>query len=134
MAITILSPHSGDPVTVRDQDVGKSVKDRQGRPFYVLQAPDGLYYAALTKAGGQKDIERYRHSAQRHGFVGGSSDEGPKKEEVYKRQAPPRRDGFAWGKWLRALLVLGLLAGGAYYAHTKGWVRIPGLPDAAPAK
>lgn len=128
MAITVLSPHSGDPVTVRDQDVGKSVKDRQGRMFYVLQAPDGMYYAALTRAGGQKDIDRYRHAAERHGFVGGSSDEGPKKEEVYRHAPAPRHEGFPWGKWIKRLVFLGLLAGAAYYAHTRGWVRIPGLP------
>lgn len=134
MAITVLSPHSGNPVTVRDQDVGKSVKDREGRTFYVLQAPDGLYYAALTKVGGQKDLDRYLRTAERQGFVGGADDKGPKKDEVYRHHPVPHHDGFPWGKWIKRLVILGLLAGGAYYAHTKGWVRIPGLAAPAPAR
>ena len=52
MPITIHSPHSGYPVKVRDQDIGRAVRDEQGRVFYVLQREEGEgYYASKTRAG-----------------------------------------------------------------------------------
>jgi hypothetical protein len=60
MPITVLSPFSGNPVKVRDQDLGRAVRDEAGRIFYVIPKPDGQgYYAAPTRAGNPKDLERY---------------------------------------------------------------------------
>jgi len=60
MPITVLSPHDGTPVKIRDQDVGRAVRDREGRIFYVLAKSDGSgYYGAMTRAGGEKDERRY---------------------------------------------------------------------------
>jgi len=60
MGIVIHSPFSGRPVKVRDQDAGRAVKDEEGRLFYVLQRSDGSgYYGAPTRAGGQRDEQRY---------------------------------------------------------------------------
>lgn len=60
MPITVLSPFSGNPVKIRDQDLGRAVRDEAGRIFYVLEKPDGGgYYAAPTRAGGPKDLDRY---------------------------------------------------------------------------
>jgi hypothetical protein len=60
MPITVLSPFSGNPVKIRDQDLGRAVRDEAGRIFYVLEKPDGSgYYAAPTRAGGPKDFHRY---------------------------------------------------------------------------
>ena len=60
MPITILSPHSGKPVKIRDQDVGRAVRDEEKRVFYVLERPDGGgHYAALTRQGGEKELARY---------------------------------------------------------------------------
>ena len=59
MGITVLSPHNGEPVKVRDQDVGRAVKDREGRIFYVLEKSDGTgYYGAMTRAGGDREEQR----------------------------------------------------------------------------
>jgi len=59
MAITVYSPYNGQPVEVRDQDVGRAVKDGDGRTFYVLAKSDGTgYYGAITRMGGQKDEDR----------------------------------------------------------------------------
>ncbi len=56
MGIIVSSPYSGRPVKVRDQDVGRAVRDEEGRIFYVLAKRDGNgYYGALTRAGGEKD-------------------------------------------------------------------------------
>lgn len=60
MGITIYSPYSGRPVQIRDQDVGRAVRDEQNRIFYVLPRADGGgYYAALTRKGGLRDEKRY---------------------------------------------------------------------------
>ena len=59
MGIIVNGPYSGQPVKVRDQDVGRAVKDEEGRVFYVLQKSDGSgYYGAMTRAGGAKDEAR----------------------------------------------------------------------------
>jgi len=59
MTIEVYSPHDGEPVKIRDSDVGKAVKDKQGRLFYVLPKSDGSgHYGAMTRAGGERDEQR----------------------------------------------------------------------------
>ncbi|MFI4860086.1 MAG: FKBP-type peptidyl-prolyl cis-trans isomerase [Phycisphaerales bacterium JB063] len=61
MPITILSPYSGKPVKVRDQDVGRAIRDEEGRIFYIVDTADGQgQYASMTRKGSDKDEERYR--------------------------------------------------------------------------
>jgi len=60
MSISVISPFTGEQIKVRPQDVGKAVEDRMNHKFYVLERPDGSgYYAAPTKAGGRRDIDKY---------------------------------------------------------------------------
>lgn len=135
MSITILSPHSGNPVKIRDQDVGRAVTDKDGKLFYVLATPEGEYYAAFSRAGGPKDLERYRHMTSRHGFCNKVDDGGPPAENQYIRPAPTRR---GMPGWLRLALILFFVADAlvlAYFAHRLGYVKIPGLPPpSAPAQ
>ena len=56
----ILSPYSGRPVKVREQDLGRALRDEQGRVFYVVEDPEHGRYAARTRKGSPKDLERYR--------------------------------------------------------------------------
>lgn len=59
MPITVLSPYSGKPVKVRDNDAGRAVRDEEGRIFYVLAKSDGTgYYGATTRAGNPKEEAR----------------------------------------------------------------------------
>ncbi len=59
MPITVPSPHNGRPVKVRDQDVGRAVRDEDGRIFYVLPSRDGEgHYGALTRSGDPKQEKR----------------------------------------------------------------------------
>ena len=58
--VTILSPYSGRPVKVREHDLGRAIRDEQGRVFYVVEDPEHGRYAARTRKGSQKDLERYR--------------------------------------------------------------------------
>lgn len=60
MALTIKSPYSGKPVKVRDQDIGRSLRDESGHIFYVLPTADGTdYYAAKTRVGSLKEEQAY---------------------------------------------------------------------------
>lgn len=66
MAITVYSPHSGHPVKVRDQDLGRAIRDEAGRIFYVVERSDGTgYYGSLTRHGSDKDEQRYLDLEQR---------------------------------------------------------------------
>ncbi|MEM1108697.1 MAG: hypothetical protein AAGH99_08410 [Planctomycetota bacterium] len=60
MPITINSPYSGRPVKIRDQDIGRAVRDEEDRIFYVVKRESGEgYYAAPTRKGSPKDEQRY---------------------------------------------------------------------------
>ncbi len=60
MPIVILSPYSGRPVKIRDQDIQRAVRDEENRVFYVLPRSDGQgHYSAITRQGGEKDEARY---------------------------------------------------------------------------
>ena len=52
MEIVVKSPHNGRPVKVREQDVGRAVRDDEGHIFYVLArgAKDG-YFGSMTRGG-----------------------------------------------------------------------------------
>lgn len=60
MTLTIHSPHSGHPVKIRDQDIGRAVRDEENRIFYVVPRASGEgHYGAITRKGSAKDEERY---------------------------------------------------------------------------
>lgn len=58
--VTILSPYSGRPVVVREQDLGRAIRDEQGRVFYVVEDDEHGRYASMTRKGSPKDLDRYR--------------------------------------------------------------------------
>jgi len=58
--VTILSPYSGRPVKVREHDLGRALRDEEGRVFYVVEDPEHGRYAARTRKGSPKDLHRYR--------------------------------------------------------------------------
>lgn len=66
MPIEVNSPHSGRPIKVRDQDVGRAVRDQEGRIFYVVLRSNGQgYYGAPTRHGSPKDEQRYLYMQAR---------------------------------------------------------------------
>jgi hypothetical protein len=61
MPITVLSPYSGTAVSVREQDVGRAVRDGEGKVFYVLPRIGGQgYYASKTRSGGEAEERNYQ--------------------------------------------------------------------------
>jgi hypothetical protein len=113
MSIEVNSPHNGEAVKIRPQDVGKAVRDRDGKIFYVLPRSDGSgYYAALTKSG-VKDEQRAARSEERVAEAKKVHEERSVKEVVVARKQA--RSGGAM-KWL---ILLALLAA-ATWAVTMG--------------
>ena len=58
--VTLLSPYSGRPVVVREEDLGRAIRDDEGRVFYVVEDDEHGRYASMTRKGSAKDLERYR--------------------------------------------------------------------------
>jgi len=97
MPIIVNSPFSGHPVKIRDQDIGRSVRDEENRVFYVLPRADGSgYYSAPTRQGGPKDEARYDGMAMKQA--------GAAKE--MQRQAADLHDQTGKRKSKRGKLVL----------------------------
>lgn len=65
MPIVVYSPHSGRPVKVREQDVGRAVRDEAGRIFYLLAKSDGSgYFGSCTRTGGDQQEQRAEQMRQ----------------------------------------------------------------------
>lgn len=133
-AVTILSPYSGKPVKVREQDLGRAIRDEQGRVFYIVEHPEHGRYAARTRKGSDKDLERYR--AVEAGTA--ELDEAPAAQaaraaEVYDATGTKRRNPVGLAI---LLVVLALLAAGAYvYFVNPGLIGLddePGPADPSP--
>ena len=60
MPIIVHSPYSGRPIKIRDQDIGRALRDEEGRIFYAVPRTGGNgYYGAPTRRGSEKDEQRY---------------------------------------------------------------------------
>jgi len=106
MGIVVNSPHSGRPVKVRDQDVGRAVKDEEGRIFYVLPKSDGSgHYGALTRAGGERDEQRAAEMDQRSGESKSSGAEATA-QQLHDARGKRRKNRML----LIVIVVLALLA------------------------
>jgi len=128
MPVTILSPYSGQPVKVRDQDVGRAIRDEQKRIFYMVEGDDGQgYYASKTRQGSETDQHRYRELASN----------GPPAQSQGQAEQPAVHD--ATGRTRRnpvglIMLVLVLLAMiGAAYVYFVRPDLLPGGDQPQPA-
>ena len=119
MPLTIHSPHSGHPVKIRDEDIGRAVRDEQNKIFYVVPRASGEgYYGAITRKGSAKDEERYDRLAANPAQVAAANtaaaeaaSAGPAHDATggRKRRRPVRRA-------VLTLLLLGGVAVGAALA------------------
>jgi hypothetical protein len=126
MGITVINPHNGEEMKVRDGDAGRAVKDREGRIFYVMPKKDGSgYYGALTRAGSDKEEARNKEMEDK---VSGS--QANKQTEWQSRPSGGGGGFFATiFKLIKLLIVLAVLAGLAwavFFGPLKG--KIPYLP------
>jgi hypothetical protein len=93
MAIEVRSPHTGQPVRIRDEDIGRTVRDPSGNIFYVLRSADGEgYYASVTRTGGDQAEQTYRQRLETGNWPRKPAVEQPADAAVYdatgRRRAP----------------------------------------------
>jgi len=114
MPIVVNSPFSGKPVKIRDQDIGRAVRDEENRIFYVLARSDGNgYYSSPTRQGGAKDEARYIEMEQKVVKSGTQV-----REEVQTmHDATGRKRSGLRGKLL-ILIFLGILTVAAWWVFT----------------
>lgn len=111
MGITVLGPFSGRPVKIRDQDVGRAVRDEENRIFYVLERTNGDgYYSAATRAGGQRDERRYDEMVAKQNRT---RDTGAAIHESAVHDARGKKRASNRGKMV--ILILLLIVGALFY-------------------
>lgn len=114
MPITINSPYSGRPVKIRDQDIGRAVRDEEDRIFYVVSRASGEgYYAAPTRKGSEKDEQRYDAMQNKMDTV----QEQVAVEHQAVHDATGRRKRSPIMRRLILLLILTVIAAGGYVAY-----------------
>lgn len=60
--IHVNSPYDNNPVKVLEKDIGKAVKDGEGRMFYVLPRSDGSgYFGAISRKDAGKEEQEAAH-------------------------------------------------------------------------
>lgn len=134
MPITVLSPFSGRPVKVRDQDVNRAVRDEEGRIFYAVQRADGSgYYGSPTRKGSEKDEQRYDAMEEKTAVSAQQVKAEHAAARPHDATGPGRRGGKR--RLLLVALLLLLAAAGAYIA-INGTDNLPflGTPPEAPPK
>ncbi|MEM7626594.1 MAG: hypothetical protein AAF333_13440 [Planctomycetota bacterium] len=135
MPIVINSPYSGLPVKIRDQDIGRAVRDEEGRVFYVVPRASGEgYYSAPTRKGSAKDEARYDKMETRVAQVQEMVDAQAQTvhDATGKRRANPV------GRLIVLVLLLGVLTVGGYTAYlmwgggtAPEWWPLP-VPESVP--
>ena len=144
MPLIVFSPHSGKPVKIRDADVGRAVRDEAGRIFYVVPRPegraggaggaggDGGHYAALTRHGSDKDLERYEKIERGEATLASATTEPAPAAAApaHDARGVGRRPGLI-GRIVALILLLAVLLG-AYLTYTalqgRGLIPGPALP------
>lgn len=103
----ILSPYSGRPVKIREQDLGRALRDEQGRVFYVVEDPELGRYAARTRKGSPKDLERYRAIEAKAAEL--DDDAQPSRDDIAKaHDAVGKKRKNPLGRLILILIVIAL--------------------------
>ncbi len=133
MGITVINPHNGEEMKVRDGDAGRAVKDKEGRIFYVMPKKDGTgYYGAMTRAGSDKEEARNQEMELKKGGARANMDA--------QMQSRSSGGGGFFGtvkKLVKLLIVLAVLGGltwAVLFGPLKGKIPyLPGYQDPAAA-
>ncbi len=130
MWIEVASPHSGRMVRVRLKDVGRSVRDEEGRIFFVLDRSDGGgYYASLTRTGGAKAEKEYLDMLDKQDAAKASGEERSQ-QQIFDATGKARSK--LKGRVLLVLILAALAA--AAWAFTLGPLAKKAPTDGAPQK
>ena len=113
--IVVVSPHNGREVKVRLKDVGRTVRDSDNKPFYLLKRSGGGYYGSLTREGGAEQEASFdRMKAKERATK--KTGQATTKRQVHDATGRPRSG--AKGKLI--LLVILFLIGLAVWAFLFG--------------
>ncbi len=113
MAIIVHSPHDGQPVKVRDQDMQRAIRDGEGRIFYAVKRSDDQgYYGALTRKGSDKDERRYVELLEK---MQTAREVGKVRSAEQIHDATGKASGPGMLRWVLLLIVAALIAAGAWY-------------------
>ncbi len=115
MPLIVHSPFSGRPIKVRNQDVGRAVRDDEGRIFYPIARSDGQgYYGARTRHGSAQDERHYFELLANHTSVAESQTRS-NVETVHDATGRPQRRPRRWVIVL-LLILIAATAGYGYWA------------------
>lgn len=124
MPILVHSPHDGSPVQVREQDIGRAIRDKNGKIFYCLPRASGEgYFGSKTRAASAKGEEQVDALAAQ--FQPANETGAPDNTSTDRAPAPPTAHD-ATGKRRKAsparaivlLLILAALIAAGWYAYT----------------
>lgn len=132
MAITVKSPYSGRPVKVRDQDIGRAIRDEAGRVFYVVPLSEGGgYYAARTRKGSAKEQQAYLQLQEAPQQEVPVTEAGTTKDQARAGLVAPH-DATGKGRgvrpivWVILLILIAVVAYLGYVRYTRGrWLWQP---------
>lgn len=113
MAMIVHSPHDGQAVKVRDQDLERAIRDREGRIFYAVKRSDGQgYYGALTRKGSAKDEQRYLDMLEK---TQRARDVGAQRSAQQIHDATGKTSGPGVLRWVVLLIVVAVIAAATWY-------------------
>ncbi len=114
MPFVIHSPFDGTPVKIRDKDIGRAIRDKENRIFYVIPNSNGEgYYSAMTRQGGLKDEQRYARMMEKSA----TTNQIVREEVATMQDATGRARGKGRGKLVLLVLII-IVAAAAYYVWT----------------
>jgi peptidylprolyl isomerase len=128
MAMIVHSPHDGQPVKVRDQDLQRAIRDGEGRIFYAVKRSDGQgYYGALTRKGSDKDEQRHLEMLEK---METAREVGKERSAEQIHDATGKSTGPGMMRWVLLLIVAALIAAAAWYLTRPD--NSPGAPGTDP--
>ncbi len=126
MAIIVHSPYDGQPVKVRDQDLGRAIRDGEGRVFYAVKRSDGQgYYGALTRKGSDKDEKRYLEMLEKMETARGV---GKVRSEAQLHDATGGKSGPGLFAWVLLLIIAAIIAAVTWYYVKPDNTKAPATP------
>lgn len=126
--VTILSPYSGRPVKVREQDLGRALRDEQGRVFYIIEDPEHGRYAARTRKGSPKDLQRYREVESNAAKLDTDPDR-PAATNLQAHDATGKKRRNPVGLLVVVLLLAAVAALGYVYLNHPEWLGLGAPAD-----
>lgn len=127
MSMIVHSPYDGYPVKIRDQDLGRAIRDNEGRIFYAVLRSDGQgYYGALTRKGSEKDERRYIEMLEK---MDRAREVGAQRSAQQIHDATGKASGRGAWRWLVLIILLAVIAAVGWFVLRPDKNSPPGTPS-----